>query len=157
MVHRARIVETIERRYGDRLGEQIERLAHHALCGEVWEKAVHYLRQAGLRATARSALLEARVWLEQALGVLAAMPERPSTLEQGFEIRLELGTVLVRLGEVRRRLEHMREAETLAERLNDDRRRGRVCVALTPMLLGELTGRWRPAPACWRLPGASGT
>ena len=42
----ARIVETMERLYGDRLGEQIERLAHHALCGEVWEKAVH-VSQAG--------------------------------------------------------------------------------------------------------------
>ncbi len=136
----ARIAETMEHLYGDRLGEQIERLAHHALCGEVWEKAVHYLRHAGLKATARSALPAAKVWFDQALGVLAAMPESPSTLEQGFEIRLELGTVLVRLGEVRRRLEHVREAEILAERLNDDRRRGRVCVALSNahVLLGEL-------------------
>jgi tetratricopeptide (TPR) repeat protein len=136
----ARIVETIERLYGDRLGEQTERLAHHAVCGEVWEKAVHYLRQAGLRATARSALLEARVRLEQALGVLAAMPESPSALEQGFEIRLELGTVLVRLGEARRRMEHARQAEALAERLNDDCRRGQVCVALSNAhaLLGDL-------------------
>ncbi len=136
----ARIAETIERLYGDRLGEQIERLAHHALCGEVWEKAVHYLRQAGLRAAARSALREAQVWFDQALGVLAALPVSPSTLEQGFEIRLELGAVLVQLGEARRRLEHAREAETLAERLNDDRRRGRVYVALcnAHALLGEL-------------------
>jgi transcriptional regulator with AAA-type ATPase domain/tetratricopeptide (TPR) repeat protein len=136
----ARIAETMERLYGDRLGEQIERVAHHALCGEVWEKAVHYLRQAGLKATVRSALPAAQVWFDQALGVLAAMPESPSTLEQGFEIRLELGTVLVRLGEVRRRLDRVREAEILAERLNDDRRRGRVCVALSNahVLLGEL-------------------
>ena len=61
-------------------------------------------------------------------------------MEQGFEIRLELGTVLVRLGEVRRTLENAREAETLAERLNDDRRRGRVCVSLinAHTLCGEL-------------------
>jgi tetratricopeptide (TPR) repeat protein len=38
--------------------------------------------------------------------------------------------VLVQLGEARRRLEHAREAETLAERLNDDRRRGRAYLAL---------------------------
>jgi DNA-binding NtrC family response regulator/tetratricopeptide (TPR) repeat protein len=136
----ARIAETMERLYGDRVGEQIERLAHHALCGEVWEKAVRYLRQAGLKATARSALPAAQVWFDQALGVLAALPESPSTLEQGFEIRLELGAVLVQLGEARRRLEHVREAETLAERLNDDRRRGRVYLALcnAHALLGEL-------------------
>jgi tetratricopeptide (TPR) repeat protein len=135
----ARIVETIERLYCDRLGEQIERLAHHAVCGEVWEKAVSYLRRAGLKAASRSALREAQVWFDQALDGLAALPASPSTLEQGFEIRLELGPVLVQLGEARRRLEHAREAETLAERLNDDRRRGRAYLALcnAHALLGE--------------------
>jgi hypothetical protein len=38
------------------------------LRGELREKAVHYLRQAGLKAAARSALPDARVWFEQALG-----------------------------------------------------------------------------------------
>ena len=136
----ARIVETMERLYRDRLGEQIERLAHHALCGEVWETAVHYLRQAGLKAAARSALPEAQVWFDQALGVLAALPESRSTLEQGFEIRLELRSALNVLGEVRRVLERLREAETLAERLNDDVRRGRACAGMANVhaLLGEL-------------------
>ena len=55
----ARIVDAIEALHRDRLGEHTERLAHHALRGEVWEKAVHYLRQAGLKAAARSALPEA--------------------------------------------------------------------------------------------------
>jgi len=134
-----RIAETMERLYGDRLGEQIERLAHHAVCGEVWEKAVTYLRRAGLKAATRSALREAQVWFDQALDGLTALPASPSTLEQGFEIRLELGPVLVQLGEDRRRLEHAREAETLAERLNDDRRRGRAYLALcnAHALLGE--------------------
>ena len=136
----ARIVDAIETLHRDRLGEQIERLAHHALRGEVWEKAVHYLRQAGLKAAARSALPEARGWFEQALGVLEALPESPSTLEQGFEIRLELRPMLGQLGEVRRVLERLREAEALAERLNDDRRRGRVCAFMTNThsQLGEL-------------------
>jgi hypothetical protein len=56
----ARVVEAIERLYHDRLGEQIERLAYHAVRGELREKAVPYLRQAGLRAAARSALPDAR-------------------------------------------------------------------------------------------------
>jgi class 3 adenylate cyclase/tetratricopeptide (TPR) repeat protein len=136
----ARIVEAIETLCRDRLGEQIERLAHHALRGEVREKAAHYLRQAGLKAAARSALQDARGWFEQALGVLALLPESQSTLEQAFEIRLELRPVLTQLGEVRRTLERLREAETLAERLHDDRRRGRVCAVMTDLhpLLGEL-------------------
>jgi class 3 adenylate cyclase/tetratricopeptide (TPR) repeat protein len=136
----ARIVDAIETLHRDRLGEQIERLAHHALRGELREKAVYYLRQAGLKAAARSALQDARSWLEQALGVLEALPESQSTLEQGFELRLELRPVLVQLGEVRRSLELMREAGVLAERLNDDRRRGWVYAftTVTLSLLGEL-------------------
>ena len=136
----ARIVDAIETLHPDRLAEHTERLAHHALRGELREKAVHYLRQAGLKAAARSALPDARGWFEQALGVLEALPESQSTLEQAFEIRLELRPVLSLLGEVRRTLERLREAEGLAERLNDDRRRGRVYafVTNTHLLLGEL-------------------
>ena len=136
----ARIVEAIEALHRDRLGGEIERLAHHAFRGELREKAVHYLRQAGLKAAARSALQDALVWLEQALGVLEALPESQSTLERAFDIRLELRPVLNQLGEVRRALERLREAEILAERLNDDRRRARICAFLTTAhsLLSEL-------------------
>ena len=55
----ARAVEAIERLYPERLAEHVERLAHHALRGEVWEKAVAYLRQAGAKAMERSAYREA--------------------------------------------------------------------------------------------------
>jgi class 3 adenylate cyclase/tetratricopeptide (TPR) repeat protein len=135
----ARIVDAIETLYRDRLGEQIERLAHHALRGELGEKAVHYLRQAGLRAAARSAPQDALARFDQALGVLEALPESPRTLEAAFDIRLDLRPVLNNLGEARRALERMREAETIAERLNDDRRRGRVCALVTNIhsLLGD--------------------
>jgi class 3 adenylate cyclase/tetratricopeptide (TPR) repeat protein len=136
----ARIVEAMEQLHPGHLDEHAERLAHHALRGELREKAVHYLRQAGLKAAARSALQDARGWFEQALGVLEALPESQATLEQAFEIRLELWPVLSLLGEVRRVQERLREAEALAERLNDDRRRGQVCAFMTTVhsLLGEL-------------------
>ena len=136
----ARIVGAIEALHRDRLAEQAERLAHHALQGELREKAVHYLRQAGLKAWTRWALPDARAWFEQALEVLAALPESPATMEQAFEVRLELRPVLNQLGQVREVRECLREAEGLAERLNDDRRRGQVCANLTNVqgLLGEL-------------------
>ncbi len=136
----ARLVDAIESFHRERPGEQVERLAHHALRGEVWGRAVPYLRQAGLRAAGRSALPEAREWLEQALGVLAALPESPSTLAQAFDIRLELRPYLAQLGEYRQVMERVREAEAIAEALDDDRRRGRVCAVLTNAhsQLGEL-------------------
>ena len=43
----ARIVEALEALAGDRLDDQVERLAQHALRGEVWEKGLTYGRQAG--------------------------------------------------------------------------------------------------------------
>ena len=60
----ARITEAIERLAAEHIAEQSERLAHHALHGELWEKAVAYLRQAGVRATARGAHREALFYLE---------------------------------------------------------------------------------------------
>jgi len=136
----ARIVDAIERVHHDRLAEHVERLAYHACHGNLREKAVDYLGRAGHKATAQSALQDARDWFEQALGVLEALPESRSTLEQAFETRLALRAVLALLGEPRRMLEHLREAETLAERLNDAKRRGWVCALAINIqsMLGEL-------------------
>jgi predicted ATPase len=43
----ARIADAIEALYPERLTEQVERLAHHALEGQLHEKAIHYLQEAG--------------------------------------------------------------------------------------------------------------
>ena len=58
------------------MDEQVERLAHHALRGEVWDKALTYCRQAGEKAMARSAYREAVASFEQALSALPHLPER---------------------------------------------------------------------------------
>ena len=135
----AQIVGAIERLAGDRRGNEIERLAHHAVGGGLGEKAAGYCREAGLKALGRSALVEARAWLEQALEVLAGLTESPSTLVTACDIRLDLRPVLANLGDVRAALARTREAERLAERLNDDRRRGRVAALMTNIhaLLGQ--------------------
>src|SRR5207245_4941746 len=51
----ARIVNAIEALYSDRLMEHVEQLADHAFRGQVWDKAVQYLRQASVKALERSA------------------------------------------------------------------------------------------------------
>jgi predicted ATPase len=43
----ARIVEALEALAGERVAEQVNRLAHHAQRGEVWDKVLAYGRQAG--------------------------------------------------------------------------------------------------------------
>jgi class 3 adenylate cyclase len=136
----ARLVDAIETLHAGRLAEHVERLAHHAVRGDVKRKATQYLRQAGLKAAARSSLHEARESFEHALNVLRALPEDRSAIEQAFETRLELRSVLIPLGEGRRVLECLNGASALAERLSDDRRRGLICAFLTHAntLLGEL-------------------
>src|SRR5574337_2178770 len=125
-----RILEAIERLYPDRLAEQVERLAHHALRGEVWGKALSYLRQAGAKAASRSALREAVACFEQALGALPHLPEGRDTLEQAIDLRVELRQVLYPLGELGRIFEYLHEAERLAQALDDQRRLGRVSASM---------------------------
>jgi class 3 adenylate cyclase/tetratricopeptide (TPR) repeat protein len=122
----ARIVDVIETLYQDRITEQIERLAHHAFRGELWNKAVTYLRQAGQKAGIRSANREAVTYFEQALEALGHLPEDRKTLELGVDLRLELRPSLLTLGEQERIVEHLSQAESLAEKLGDKWRIGRV-------------------------------
>ena len=64
----ARITEAVERFSTERVTDDAARLAHHALRAELWDKAVTYLRRAGLRAMERAANRDAIAYLEQALG-----------------------------------------------------------------------------------------
>jgi tetratricopeptide (TPR) repeat protein len=104
--------------------DQVERLAHHALRGEVWGKALAYCRQAGEKAMARPAHREAAGYFEQALSALAHLPEQRDTREQAIDLQLALRTALQALGDLGRILVCLREAETLAAALDDPRRLG---------------------------------
>src|SRR5207244_8298227 len=90
----ARLVEALEALAPDRATEQVERLAYHALRGEVWDKAVAYSRQAGEKAMARSAHGADVGYFEQALGTLSHLPEQRDTREQAIDLRLALCWVL---------------------------------------------------------------
>jgi predicted ATPase len=127
----ARIMSAIERCYPARLTEHVERLAYHAVRGEVWEQAVTYLRQAGAKAFARSANREAVTCFEQALAALAYLPETRETLEHAIDLRFDLRTSLWPLGgRVEQILAYLREAEGLARVLDDERRLGTVSACM---------------------------
>ncbi len=132
----ARIVESLEA--GDRVPEQVERLAHHALRGEVWDKALAYCRQAGEKAMARSAHREAVEYFEQALSTLPHLPERRDTREQSIDLRLALRSALGPLSDAGERvLAYLREAEALAVALDDSRRLGQVLRFLSIVFTSE--------------------
>jgi hypothetical protein len=124
VVRCAQIVEAIERVAGDHLADQVERLALHAFRGEVWEKALTYLRQAGDKAMGRSAYREAVAYCEQALEALQPLPESYETQKEAIDLRLNLRNVLLPLGEQGRIFDHLHVAATLAEVLQDQYRLG---------------------------------
>jgi class 3 adenylate cyclase len=131
----ARIVDAIEGLHADRPDEQVERLAKHAVRGEVWEKALAYCRQAGLRALGRSVHREAVAAFEEALLALEHLPETRERQEQAIDIRLDFPRSLIPLGEIERLLDRLGEAETTAEQVGDRVRLGRIAAFQTG-------GRW---------------
>ena len=125
MLH-ARIVAALEALAGERVAEQVDRLAHHALRGEVWAKAATYGQQAGARAYDRAAFRGAVASFEQALQALAHLPDDDDTRGLAIDLRHALGNPLTALGEERRFLALLGEAEALARALDDRARLGRV-------------------------------
>jgi tetratricopeptide (TPR) repeat protein len=138
----ARIVEALEGRDPGRLAEQVERLAHHAIQGEVWEKAVTYGRQAGCRALDRGAFREARTDYEQTLDALGHVPETPDTAVLAIELRTYLAGVLTVWGEYPRSLTLLDEAEARARQLDERVWLGRVLSTMSVIrrMQGDLEG-----------------
>jgi tetratricopeptide (TPR) repeat protein len=134
----SRIVEAIERLYPDRLGEHTERLAHHALRGEMWPRAVPYLHRAGQRAVGRNAFGQAEAYYQEGLRALAHLPASRETEERRFDLTFDLRYPLGALGELDHVLDCSRRALTLAEALGDPGRLGRAMSAVTDAL--TLTG-----------------
>jgi tetratricopeptide (TPR) repeat protein len=122
----ARIVEALEALTENRVAEQVERLAHHAVRGAVWDKALTYCRQAGERAMARSAHREAVGHFEQALHVLTYLPAQRHTHEQAVELRLALRSALMPSSDSVRIITCLQEAEALAVVLDDHHRLGQI-------------------------------
>jgi class 3 adenylate cyclase/tetratricopeptide (TPR) repeat protein len=130
----ARLVGVLEALAPDWETEQVERLAHHALRGEVWDKAVTYCQQAGARAYDRAAFREAVASFEQALQALAHLPEPCDIRRWALELRLALHRPLDALGAYERCLALLGEAEALARALNDRTQLGQVLARMANVL-----------------------
>jgi tetratricopeptide (TPR) repeat protein len=102
----------------------VERLALHSFRGQQWDRAVGFLRQAGEKAALRSAYHEAGAYIEQALVALGHLPESEEALRRGVDLRFKLRSALQALGQHERVLGHLREAEKLASKLEDQDRIG---------------------------------
>ncbi len=127
----ARLVSVIERMAPGRLAEQVDRLAHHALQGGLWDKAVLLFRKAGGKAAGRSAYREAATCFDQGLVALEHLPESHARSEQAVDLRFDLHNALIPLGEVGRMLTTLEEAEQVAVALGDQKRLGQVAAYMT--------------------------
>src|SRR5262249_20721604 len=128
----------------------------HAVRGEVWGKALTYLRQAGTKADVRSALREAASYFEQALTSLRYLPESREMREQVIDLHFNLRNSLRALGESERVLEYLRAAEDLANTLGDKCRLARV----NSYIARELSARGeheQAVTACERAIAMAGT
>ena len=141
----ARIVAAMEELYADPLAEQVDRLAHHALRGEVWDMAEAACRQAGTNAITHSAYREAVTYFEQALSALQRLPASPDTHVQAIDLRLDLRRALYPLGEIERIFVCLQEAQSLAEALGDHHQLGWISSYLLAYFLQ--TGEPDPALA----------
>jgi predicted ATPase/class 3 adenylate cyclase len=91
----ARIAETLEVRFPDRCAREPELLAHHFAEAHQVERALDYMLQAGERAVARSANVEAIRHLSRGLEVLGTLPETEERDRRELAFQIAIGTPLI--------------------------------------------------------------
>jgi class 3 adenylate cyclase/predicted ATPase len=91
----SKVAGAIELLYSERLEEFCEKLAFHFVQGEIWDKAVTYLRQAGGRAMKKSAYVEAMAHLRKGLELLQTLPETAERAELELALQFDLATSLI--------------------------------------------------------------
>jgi class 3 adenylate cyclase/tetratricopeptide (TPR) repeat protein len=134
-------IEAIERLYSDSLAEHFERLAEHSVRAESWEKALVYLREAGSKALSRSANVDSARYFERTLEALRRLPQSPDAVACDIDVRIDIRNALAPLGRLAEIHRHLRAAESLAQRANDQERLGwtYVCMAHYSWLTADLS------------------
>ncbi len=141
-IRHRRVGEALEALQAGNLEPHYLALGTHFRDGEVWDKAVDFFRQAGLRATARSASREAVACFGQALDALQRLRESPDATRLAIDLRLDLQSGYILLGELSRMLESLREAEPLAKALGDEHRLARVWAHMAVCFWWALQGNF---------------
>jgi tetratricopeptide (TPR) repeat protein len=126
-----KIVMVIESNVMENLQDHVETLAHHAFHGEIWDKAVFYLREAGAKAVSRSSFRNAVIWYEQALMALRNLPVNTNTLKDSADIRINIRNGLFVLGDFSHGLKYLEEAKEAAVVLKDQTRLGTILNLIT--------------------------
>jgi tetratricopeptide (TPR) repeat protein len=123
----ARVLAAMEHAGTGRLSLHAERLAHHAVKGEEWARAAHYLHLAGRRANAEARYTSGVDFYESAI---RALDQQGEEADQALKLDayLELGTARTESSQLEGYKELMDQAEALARALNDRERLAQVHV-----------------------------
>jgi DNA-binding SARP family transcriptional activator len=120
------VAAAIEAQHAGDLAPHYGILAVHYREGQVWDRALEFLRAAAAQAAARGVYREAVALFEQALQAGAHLGDDRDARAQAVEIRVELRDLLHTLAEPARAVEHLAHADRLVRALGDDRRRAIV-------------------------------
>ncbi len=132
-----RVMVAMETLFANRLDELTERLAEHALRGEVWPAAVSYALKAGDRAMGHWAWREAIGFYDRAIEALTHLPENTETIRTAIQARLRLRVALPGVADLPRVALCLDEARRLAAPLGDQAQLAEIdasqCFTLTKM------------------------
>jgi len=137
-----RVLRAMETQGPGQRDSAVDDLVHHAVLAEAWPEAARYALAAGERASRRSALTEAKAYLETAIAALSQQPPSIATMTQGIDARLSLRGVLATMNDTSGIQEYLKEADNLAELAGDRLNLARVYISRGAMLshAGDLPG-----------------
>ena len=144
----AKVVEILEALFGERVSEQADILANHAIAGQQWAKAAHYYRTASRNALSQFACEIAVAHGREALKALDHLPDEVGRKQAAHDIRLELRNALFPLARHTEMLVYLTEAEEYAIALDDLPRQARTAAHLCHCYW--LSGDWPNAVAAGR-------
>ncbi len=132
--YHARIAKALLEQFPQTVENQPEVLAHHYTEAHLAKEAIGYWQQAGQKAVASSANLEAIGHLNQGLKLLNTLPDTPERVEQELKLQLTLAVPLTATsGYAAPEVEHAyKRARQLSQQMGQ-----------TPQLFPALYGLWR--------------
>jgi tetratricopeptide (TPR) repeat protein len=130
-----RLAQRLEQAYGVHVRTVAAELALHFERGRHYDKAIHYLHQAGENASRLSAHTEAVRLLTNGLALLQTLPETPECLQQELSLQFALGPSLIVLkGYAAPEVEHLfTRTYALCHKVSDTRHLFAALVGLSGM------------------------
>ncbi|HWE21885.1 MAG TPA: AAA family ATPase [Hyphomicrobiaceae bacterium] len=116
------IAATLEDRFPGVASSAPATLGHHYAEAGVHDKAASYWSKAGRLSLDRSAMVEATVQLERALGLLAELPDTAERRKKEVDLRLMMFQAYLTRGEIEQLTETLVAAVDSAKALGDERR-----------------------------------